>query len=244
MASIIKYVAGFPKDIAPDSERFEDARKFYELGPENVDVWEYTGSLTSVDFRALQEVLTSRQYFELENSRTPGDKKRFLSLVRRCVSGDAKLRNPYHSAQLQSLPETSENFLPILEELLEQEGVPLSQTAAENYLFGQAERSGLYVPISFSYPYQDIEDLDYDRRVLIYIDGNLKGEVTLRKTKEYFDWGAGQTEEGVATIKIGKTKRNVDWNWWQSNAIRHIIDPKIRKDILKEKEKGIRFTRL
>ena len=247
MASIIRYVAGFPKERELKSERFEDIRKQYKLGAENVDVWEYRGPLTIADFRALRGTLTSEEYLSLKGNINQQKKRRFLERARASIAGDPQLTNGLLSEELKNLPKTSKNFLPALEELLNHENAPLSQVNAQQYLLRQAESSGLYVPISFSYPYRSIGDLAYDKGVLVFVDENLKGDVTLRKTKEYFDQGshgAGKMEEGVATIKMGSRRKNVDWDCWQSNSLRWRIDPAIRKEILKEKEEGIRFTRL
>lgn len=245
MTTIIRYITGFPKDKELHSKKFDEVRKQYKLKKENVDVCEYRGSLTSADLTALEGVLTSEQYFRMNNSiKKPQVKRKFLNSIRESISGNPKLTSLYHKEQLKNLPETSENFLPALEELLDDKDKSLSFVDAQDYLLEQAKKSGLYVPISFSYPYKNIEDLAYNKRVLVFMNEDIKAEVTLRKTREYFDQFAGQTEEGVATIKIGNRMQNVNWNFWQSNFLRWIIDPKIRKEILKEKEEGMRFTRL
>jgi hypothetical protein len=244
MTTIIRYIAGFPKSIEPSSKIFDEVRQEYGLKKENVDVLEYRGPLTSADFQALKGVLTSEQYFKLRESISLKDKKRFLDCVEVSILDESKLTSKCYEEQLKSLSETSKNFLPVLEELVNQEDAPLCYCDAQEYLLEQAKKSGLHPPISFSYPYENIEDLAYDKKVLVFADEILKGEVTLKKTKEYFDQWVGQIEEGVATIIMENRIQNVDWNLFQSNSLRFIVDPEIRKKILNEKEKGISFTRL
>ena len=243
MTSIIKYVTGFPKDEEPNSERFEEVKKSYNLTHENDKVCLYRGPLTSDDFEALEGVLTSKQYSRIKIPINPEDKKRFLDIVRTSISGDLRLESTYYEDELKMLPKTSENFLIILEELLNHENATLSCADAEEYLLEQAKGNGLYYPISLSYPYKDHPckkadgALAYNTRALVFIDEILRGDVTLKKTREYDDDWAGHTEEGIATINIEEQHINVKWNsWGNHNYLGWVIDPEIRKKILKEGE--------
>jgi len=251
MTKIIKYITGVPLDKEPTSKRFDDVKKEYGLKEENVDVWAYRGPLTLEDFKALNGVLTSDEYFDLlddvpnskkfEKSISSENKNKLLDIVKRAKLGNLQLTRSYRKRELESLLKTSENFLPLLEEILTHKDSQRCYNDAHSYILKQSEEKGEQIPISFSYPYLK-SNLSYNEKVLVFIDEKLSGEVTLEKTKEYHDEFAGHTEEGTATIKVGAQQKKVDWTYWQSNALRYTIDPTIRDKILKEKE-GIRFTR-
>ncbi len=244
MTKIIKYIVGFPLNIKPRSRIFENFKKIYQFKKEKVDVWAYSGPFTREDFDALHSILTSEQYFNLKNI-TLRNRSKILSLVKESIFGNLQLTNKYHKEQLKSLPETSENFLPTLEELLDHKDSPLCWDDAQRYLLEQAKKSGLHVPISFSYYYENMfEDLTYNKKVLVFINNILEGKVTLRKTGQYNDPRAGYFEEGKIKINVLGQEKRADWNSWQGNSLRWIVDPKIRKGILKEKEEGIIFIRL
>ncbi len=232
MTTIIRYVTGFPKNIKLDSEKFDGIRAQYKLERENKDVWQYNGPLKLNDFNVLEKVLTSDQYFNL-------NRRDFLNLVRKSIHGNIQLTNPYHD--MHGL-QVSKILLSTIEMLLDYKEIS-SCRDAERYIHDQAEKNGLKIPVSFSYPFR-YEDLTYDTRTLVFLDDEMKGDINLSKTRGYDDPWAGYTEEGTISINLLGQKRRTDWNSWQGNSLRWIVDPIIRKSILKEKISGIIFTRL
>ncbi len=237
MVKIIKYITGIPLDTKP-VKRFEDAMTEYGLTEERDVVLGYSGRLTLEDFTALEGVLCSNEYLDLKGLKplTSTNIEDFLSRVITSRSGDIRLKAQYHEKDLLSITKTSESFLPTLEELLNHKDAPLSYNDAERHLLDAAKKNGLFIPISFVYPYDGIEELTYDRKTLVYVDDSLLGKVTLRIIEKYFDQWGGDMTNGVATIEIGKRHATLDWDSWRAfGFVRFDVDINIRKKILKEK---------
>jgi len=250
MAKIIRYVTGIPKGKAVEPKEFEEFRKDYELDKENVDVRKYSGPLTREDFSALNEIFYSDQFRELK-----GDRDKFLERLRIAIGGEQPLTKtsyssetgkPYrskHVANIQEVSRVSGEFFGELERAIREIGMPTCAVEALDFVLKNAEDRGLYVPISYSYPTNKIEDLSCNTEVLVFIDEKPEGKIWLRKTRAYDDQWAGYTEEGKIFINVFGQEKITDWNSWQGNSLRWIVDPIIRKQILGEKE-GVIFTRL
>ena len=250
MVKIIKYVTGFPNKEEPKTKDFGLFRSEYDLDDENTDVWQYSGPLNGNDFDVLNEIFRSDQFGEFKK-----DKEKFFDRLRKAVKGEqpltqliysGKIGQPYknkHVRSLQEVSNVSKEFVGELERAIEEFGMPTCAVDAQDFVQKNAKNRGFFDSISYSYPTNEIGDLSYDTKALVFVDDTLEGDVTLRKIRAYHDSLAGNMEEGKILINVLGQKKEADWNSWQSNSLRWIIDPVIRKQIIGEEE-GIVFTRL
>jgi len=90
-------------------------------------------------------------------------------------------------------------------------------------------------PVTFFYDINMCKDLNTETKTLYWVDDIYVGEVSLEVGTSYNDSLAGVMAAGEIAVKL-KDKRagTLYWNTWYSNALRWIVDPYVRKDLLGE----------
>jgi hypothetical protein len=244
MTRTIEYVTGIPRgDI--HTLKFEDTKIKYNLTDKKSNVWEYIGPFTENDFDALALILTSDEYHLLldsvpnsetfEKTITSENKEKAISLAERVISGKSQLNKTSTQRNLDSLAKTSADFMPIFKELFDLSDDSPYYNAAKDHIENKYKTAN---PISFTYSHNNITNLTEDTKALIFIDDVLEGEVVLNDVKSIHDHFVGPADIGTATIKMGELSKSFYWSNWDSH-FESFIDPKVRREFLKETPAGM-----
>ncbi len=89
-------------------------------------------------------------------------------------------------------------------------------------------------------------DLSLQSRVIIFLEGKLEGEARLDNPWSFYDQSAGNITEADTILSFREKNYRLPekWNSWISNYVRWLLDPFLRKEVLKEKVEDVFLTRL
>lgn len=90
-------------------------------------------------------------------------------------------------------------------------------------------------PVTFFYDINMCKDINAETKTLYWIDDIYVGEISLEVGTSYNDSLAGVMAAGEISVKLkDKQAGTIYWNTWYSNALRWIVDPFVRKELLGE----------
>lgn len=100
-------------------------------------------------------------------------------------------------------------------------------------------------PVAYYHNIEQYRDLREGEKVLFWIDDTFGGEINLEVGPTFNDSLAGAMANGEIKVTLQNTLvGRLDWNSWQSNALRWAVDPFLRSHILDENPDNQMYTQL